>query len=109
MSPQSPRETTRTRAPKRSAKAAQPHDRSGTPAAGRIAKLFVGQGHGFIRMPDFGEVYFHRSEAKDGTSFSDLKVGDAVTFELLDDTVSGARALRVRRAKPKVKAKSARR
>jgi hypothetical protein len=29
-----------------------------------------------------------------GTAFNDLEIGDAVTFELLEDAVSGARAAR---------------
>jgi len=34
---------------------------------------------------------------QEGTSFNDFEVGDAVLFELLEDAVSGSRALRVRR------------
>jgi hypothetical protein len=33
---------------------------------------------------------------QEGCVFNDLEVGDTVTFELLEDAVSGARALRVR-------------
>lgn len=65
-------------------------------STGRIVKLFVGQGHGFIRLADDREIFFHRSDVREGTSFNDFVVGDAVTFELLEDAVSGARALRVR-------------
>jgi cold shock CspA family protein len=60
-------------------------------------KLFVGRGHGFIRVPDNRGVYFHRSDVREGTSINDLTVGDLVIFELFDDAISGARALRVRR------------
>jgi cold shock CspA family protein len=69
---------------------------------GRIVSILVGQCHGFIRLPDAREVFFHRADLEEGTAFNDLEIGDAVAFELLDDTVSGARALRVtRRAKSK--------
>jgi cold shock CspA family protein len=72
-------------------------ERRGVSTIGRIVKLLVGQGHGFIRMRDDREIYFHRSDVRDRASFNDFVVGDAVSFELLDDAVSGARALRVRR------------
>jgi hypothetical protein len=77
--------------------AARPAERRGAAAWGRIVSLLVGQSHGFIRLPDRREVYFHRSDLAEGTSFNDFAVGDAVTFELLEDAVSGARALRVKR------------
>ena len=73
----------------------RPHDRRGAPSTGRIVKLFVGQGYGFIRLTDEREIFFHRSDIRDGLSFNDFVVGDVVTFELLEDAVSGARALRV--------------
>jgi cold shock CspA family protein len=64
---------------------------------GRIVRLFVGQGYGFIRRMTDDEVYFHRSDVNEGTSINDLAIGDLVAFERLDDRISGARALRVRR------------
>jgi len=73
------------------------NDPRGKPATGRITKLLVGQGHGFIRLRDDREVFFHRGDLREGTAFNTLQVGDAVTFELLEDAVSGARALRVMR------------
>ena len=82
---------------KRATKALRPIERRGIPEIGRIVKLFVGQGHGFIRMANDREVYFHRADVLEGTSINDFTVGDAVEFERLDDLVSGARALRVRR------------
>ena len=82
---------------KRTAKLPRPSERRGIPATGRISKLFVGQGHGFIRLENDAEVFFHRSDVDDGTSINDLAIGDLVTFERLDDVVSGARALSVRR------------
>jgi cold shock CspA family protein len=75
---------------------AAPRGKRGT---GRIVRIQFGQGHGFIRLPDERDVYFHRADLKDGTVFNDLEVGDAVQFELLEDAVSGARALYVTRKK----------
>ena len=74
-------------------------DARGRRASGKIVNILTGRGHGFIRLPDEREVYFHRADLQEGTSFNDLQVGDAVTFELLEDTVSGARALRLGRPK----------
>ena len=67
----------------------------GQPHRGWIVRLFVGQGHGFIRLISGGDVYFHRSDVQQGMSINDLATGDEVLFELLDDAVSGPRALRV--------------
>jgi len=65
-------------------------------------ELLIGQCHGFIRLPNAREIYFHRADLQEGTAFNDLQIGDAVTFELLEDAVSGARALRVvRRERPR--------
>ena len=71
------------------------------PSSGRIVTLFIGQGHGFIRLTNDREVFFHRSDVREGTSFNDFAVGDAVTLELLEDEVSGPRALRVERRRPR--------
>ena len=78
----------------------RPPERHGVASAGRIVKLVVGQSHGFIRLADRREIYFHRGDLPDGTSFNVLAIGDAVTFELLEDAVSGARALRVQQCRP---------
>ena len=86
---------------RRSGKPSQPIAPRGTPATGRIAKLMVGQGHGVIRSRNDREVFFHRSDMGEGTTFNDLRVGDVVAFELLDDQVSGARALRLERRSAK--------
>ena len=72
---------------------APPH---GLPASGSISVVACGQGHGFIRADDGRRIYFHRSDSKYGT-FNALVAGDPVTFDLLEDPVSGARALNVRR------------
>lgn len=68
---------------------------SGHPMTGRIVRILHGQGHGYVRTTDRREVFFHRGDT--GGTFNDLQPGDLVTFEVLEDRVSGARALRVRK------------
>jgi len=80
---------------KRSGKPSRPSEPHGDPVVGRISKLLVGQGYGFIALRGGREVYFHRSDVREGTAFNDLRVGDPVVCELFEDAVSGARALRV--------------
>jgi cold shock CspA family protein len=75
----------------------RPIDLRGRAATGRISSLLVGQGHGRIRCHDSLTIFFHRADLKKGTAFNDLQVGDDVAFEVLDDRVSGPRALHVRR------------
>jgi cold shock CspA family protein len=70
----------------------------GTPSTGRIVKLLIGQGYGFIRLPNDRQIYFHRADVHEGVAFNAFRLGEAVTFELLEDRVSGARALVVRPA-----------
>jgi cold shock CspA family protein len=84
-------------APARQVAGATPPERRGVPSTGRIVTLFIGQGHGFIRLANDRDVFFHRSDVLDGTSFNQLAVGDAVRLELIEDRVSGPRALRVER------------
>jgi cold shock CspA family protein len=69
----------------------------GIPSKGRIVRLLIGQGHGFIRLANDREAFFHRSDLREGTSFNEFAVGDAVRFELLEDQVSGPRAVQVER------------
>jgi hypothetical protein len=83
-------------APGRTAGPARPAEQRGAASTGRIVKLLIGQSHGFIRLADSREIYFHRSDLEEGTSFNDFTIGEVVSFELLEDAVSGARALRVR-------------
>jgi cold shock CspA family protein len=72
-----------------------PPEQRGVPTTGRIVTLFIGQGHGFIRLANRREVFFHRSDVREGTSFNDFAVGDTVGFDLLEDDVSGPRAVQV--------------
>ena len=88
-------------AQKRLSKLSRPNVPRGTLVTGRIVNLLIGQCHGFIRLPNAREIYFHRADLQEGIAFHDLQIGDAVAFELLEDAVSGARALRVvRRERP---------
>lgn len=88
-------------APARKLSAGRPAERRGTPSSGRIVTLLVGKGHGFIRPASGREVFFHRSDVHESTSFNQLAVGDRVTFELIEDHVSGPRALRVEPIRPR--------
>ena len=75
-----------------------PHDPRGRTASGQVATITGGRGDGFIRETRGALLYFNRRDVTDGT-FNDLDIGDAVTFEVIEDEVSGHRAARV--AKPK--------
>jgi cold shock CspA family protein len=68
---------------------------AGKQARGRIKSLTRGQASGVISTPN-GDVFFHKADFR-GT-FWDLAVGDQVSFELLNDTISGPRAQNVRLA-----------
>lgn len=92
-----PRGAVQKTAPARKPTTIRPAERRGAPSSGRIVTLFIGQGHGFIRLANDREVFFHRSDVREGMSFNDFAVGDAVAFELLEDDVSGPRALRIER------------
>ena len=63
---------------------------------GKIAKL-MDRGFGFIaRDGEAKDLFFHSKELQ-GVMFDDLKVGDAVTFEVIDSE-KGPAATNVRRA-----------
>ena len=94
-------DTMRNASRKRAPKPTRPSELRGVPETGRIVKLFVGQGHGLIRLTSGREIYFHRADMKEGTSINDFSIGDVVACEVLDDRVSGARALRVAKRQPR--------
>jgi cold shock CspA family protein len=83
---------------RRQAKAAQPQEVRGRPSTGRIATITRGRGDGFIRERSGERLYFNRRDVI-GQGFNDLDVGDAVTFEVIEDHVSGHRAIRVAKKK----------
>jgi cold shock CspA family protein len=66
---------------------------AGKQTTGRIKNLTRGQGSGIISAAR-GDVFFHKADFRG--KFWDLKVGERVIFELLDDTISGPRAQNVR-------------
>ena len=72
-------------------------DPRGIPDRGRIVKLFIGQGYGFIRLSNDRDVYFHRTDLERGVSINDCAVGDDVSFERIDDDISGPRARCIQR------------
>jgi hypothetical protein len=47
-------------------------------------------------MADGRQIWFHRNDMAEPATFNDFVVGDSVAFDLLEDQISGARALRVR-------------
>jgi cold shock CspA family protein len=64
---------------------------------GRIVRMLYGQSYGLIRIDDRRDVFFHRKDAK-AALFNALDIGDRVVFELIDDPLTGPRAVRVSRA-----------
>jgi cold shock CspA family protein len=73
-----------------------PDPRQHPDATGRVTAILSGQGQGFIRLADERKVFFHRSDLEAGVSFRQLRLGTRVLFDLMDDPVSGPRALRLR-------------
>jgi hypothetical protein len=75
---QQSRATGRQAAPGRTARRTErrrPAERPGALSAGGIVKLLIGQSHGFIRLADSREIYFHRSDLEEGASFNDFTIG----------------------------------
>ena len=62
---------------------------------GRVTQLSHGRLCGLIRASDGQSVFFHGRDLE-GAQYNDVEIGGAVTFELIDDRVSGPRAARVR-------------
>jgi cold shock CspA family protein len=68
-------------------------DQRGRPAKGRILRIQYGQGSGFIQT-EGRRVFFHRKDVSNG-AFNALEVGDPVELELVEDALTGPRAVRV--------------
>lgn len=65
---------------------------------GTIKTLVKEKRFGFIaREGEAKDLFFHANELKDGVSYDELNVGDAVTFEV-KDTEKGPSATGVSRA-----------
>jgi cold shock CspA family protein len=75
-------------------------DITGPRSRGRISRISHGMGHGYIRVNGDRLVFFHRSDTEEGL-FNKLLVDDEVRFELIEDRLSGARAMRVRKTAPR--------
>jgi cold shock CspA family protein len=75
---------------------------AGQAMTGRIKRAVGGQGSGIITA-SVGDVFFHKSDVQG--DYWELKPGDRVTFELLDDTISGPRAQHVKMARAAKKAR----
>lgn len=61
---------------------------------GRIAQLSLGRFCGVIRASDGQNVFFHGHDLQ-SARYNDMQVGGSVSFELIDDQVSGPRAVQV--------------
>jgi len=86
----------RQRAIKGRAKGVKPEER-GQRTSGRILRVLYGQSYGLIRIQDRRHVFFHRKDAR-ASLFNALEPGDRVIFELIEDPLTGPRAVRVSRA-----------
>jgi len=62
---------------------------------GRVTQLSHGRLCGLIRASDGLSVFFHGRDLE-GAQYNDVEIGGTVSFELIDDRVSGPRAARVR-------------
>jgi cold shock CspA family protein len=69
-------------------------DQRGEPTTGRIARILYGQGFGYIRVDERRDVFFHRKDVAGG-KFNELAVDDRVALELIEDALTGPRAVRV--------------
>ena len=66
---------------------------------GKIKSLSTGQGTGYIRTRDGRDFFFHKHDVE-AKAYNNLNVGDSVSFEVIEDVISGARAQRVRTRRP---------
>ncbi|MGH2353488.1 MAG: cold-shock protein [Chloroflexota bacterium] len=67
--------------------------------SGSIVRLVPQRGFGFIRTADGQEVFFHATGVVGNTPFDYLQEGQAVTFDVEQDTRGrGERAVNVRPA-----------
>ena len=71
------------------------NSQTGPTTRGRITQLSPGRMCGTIRASHGQSVFFHGRDLE-GATYKDLKLGGVVSFELIDDRISGPRAARVR-------------
>ena len=62
---------------------------------GRVKSVLRGQGTGYIRDNKGRDFFFHKGDVLN-RGYNDLDVGVAVEFEVIDDSISGARAQHIR-------------
>jgi cold shock CspA family protein len=65
---------------------------------GRIKSFVRGQGTGYIRDSRGRDVFFHKGDVVD-KGYNDLEVGAQVSFDVIDDPISGARAQKIKAVK----------
>ena len=68
----------------------------GRATTGTVTQLTHGRLCGVIRSADGQDVFFHGRDLE-GSRYNDMELGGVVSFELIDDRVSGARAAKIRR------------
>jgi cold shock CspA family protein len=61
---------------------------------GRVKSVLRGQGTGYIRDDTGRDLFFHKGDVLN-KGYNDLEVGVTVRFEIIDDPISGARALQI--------------
>jgi cold shock CspA family protein len=62
---------------------------------GRITRIIRAGGCGFIRASSGQELFFHKSDLQ-GTKYGELNACVDVEFDMVADSISGPRAVRVR-------------
>ena len=67
----------------------------GRATTGTITQLTHGRLCGVIRTAEGLNVFFHGRDLE-GARYNEMELGGVVSFELIDDRVSGARAARIR-------------
>ena len=67
----------------------------GRATTGTITQLTHGRLCGVIRAANGQNVFFHGRDLE-GARYNDMQLGGTVSFELIDDRISGARAARIR-------------
>jgi cold shock CspA family protein len=79
----------------------------GRAAQGRVKQLSHGRLCGDIETTDGQRIFFHGRDLEQAR-YNDLKIGDAVSFEVIDDHISGARATAIRLLEPRTPTQSQR-
>jgi cold shock CspA family protein len=62
---------------------------------GHVKSVQRGQGTGYIRDEAGREFFFHKGDVVN-KRFNDLEVGATVRFDVIEDAISGARAIQIK-------------